>query len=298
MTAVTLDDATEVGDGSLIARHPVSAFFVLTYAISWTIWLGLAATNTGIETGTGFALNLIATAGPTFAGFTLAAALGGGSLRRLLGGLSPSLVSPRWALVALVLPLAMIAIAITISVVAFGGVAPDLGPTSGVGIPFLAVLFGELVRVLFLGGPLQEELGWRGFALPRLQRTRSAWDAALFLGLVWGLWHVPLYFVPDTGQAAAVQDMGSLAFAIGAFVVWTMGLSVLFAWLFNQTGGSLLVVMLLHAAVNVGAFIPAAMGSTGMASTLYAVVTWVVAILVAWRFGRATLSRSRDDPQG
>lgn len=77
---------------------------------------------------------------------------------------------------------------------------------------------------------------------------------------------------------------------IGAFVVWTMGLSVLFTWLFNRTHGSPIVVMLFHASVNLGAFIPGAVESTGAASLLYALATWLVAIAVAWRFGRATLA--------
>jgi CAAX protease family protein len=76
-----------------------------------------------------------------------------------------------------------------------------------------------------------------------------------------------------------------LVFAIAAFVVWTIGLSILFTWLFNQTAGSLLVVILFHAAVNLGAFVPAALGSTGAASFLYAIATWIGALLVAGRFG-------------
>ena len=73
-------------------------------------------------------------------------------------------------------------------------------------------------------------------------------------------------------------------FGITAFVIWTIGLSILFAWLFNQTQGSI-VVILFHAAVNLGAFIPAEVGSTGAASFLYATVTWIVALEVAARSG-------------
>ncbi len=178
----------------------------------------------------------------------------------------------------------MVAPAIAVSVVLMGGAMPVL----------TAVVFGtlvvEFVRVLFLGGPLQEETGWRGFMLPRLQANRSALSAALLLGVVWGLWHIPMYFVPGTGQSETISGGTSPAFAIGAFVVWTMGLSVLFTWLFNQTRGSLLVVMLFHASVNLAAFVPQAVGSTGAASFLYPLITWVVAIVVIQRYGARTLS--------
>jgi hypothetical protein len=143
--------------------------------------------------------------------------------------------------------------------------------------------------VLLLGGPLEEELGWRGFALPRLQARRSAFSASVLLGAIWGIWHIPLYYVSGTGQHETAGAAGT-AFAIGAFVVWTIGLSILFTWLFNQTRGSLIVVMLFHAAVNLGAFVPGAVGSTGAASFLYALVTWIVALVVAARFGHENLA--------
>ena len=82
----------------------------------------------------------------------------------------------------------------------------------------------------------------------------------------------------------------SPAFAIGGFVGWTIGLSVLFTWLFNQTGGALIVVILFHTAVNLAVFLPAAIGSTGAASLLNVLLTWIVAIAVIVRYGRRTLS--------
>jgi membrane protease YdiL (CAAX protease family) len=268
-------------------RYQLLAFVALTFAISWTIWWGMAFGSMTIATTPGSVLNVIATAGPTIAALVLAVALGGGELRRLLGGFSVSLVSGRWLLVALLLPQAMIVVAIAISVAAFGA------PTPVVTIGVVGALAREFVRVLFFGGPLQEELGWRGFALPRLQARRTAFDASVLLGLVWGLWHIPLYFVPGTGQFETVSGATSPAFAIGAFVVWTIGLSILFTWLFNETRGSLIVVILFHASINLGSFVPAAVGSTGAASTLYAVITWIVALVVVSRYGRTTLSGRR-----
>jgi membrane protease YdiL (CAAX protease family) len=158
------------------------------------------------------------------------------------------------------------------------------------------VLLVEFVRILFLGGPLGEELGWRGFALPRLQQRHTALTSSVLLGLVWGLWHIPLYFVPGTGQHEILRTGTSPAFAIGGFVTWTIGLSVLLTWLFNQTRGSLIVVILFHAAVNLAAFLPAAVGSTGSASLLNVLLTWIIAILVVVRFGRGRLGMHGTPP--
>jgi membrane protease YdiL (CAAX protease family) len=272
-----------------LGRHPVVAFVILAYAISWAIWLGMALSDLSIETATGAVLNVVAMAGPSIAALILALALGGGELRRLLGGFSISLVSVGSVAMAVLLPLVMVGIAIAISVGVLGGSAPAF-TTAIVG-----TLVVEWLRILFLGGPLEEELGWRGFALPRLQARRSAFAASILLGLVWGAWHVPLYLIAGTGQAETIAGGGSGAapVLIGAFVVWTMGLAVLFTWLFNITHGSLIVAMLLHASVNLGSFIPGAIGSTGASSTLYALVTWIVALLVVWRYGGETLARGR-----
>jgi hypothetical protein len=261
----------------------VGAFVALTFAISWAIWFAMVAGSVSIETTTGLILNVIATAGPSIAALILAVVTGRGELQRLLGGFSLALVSPSWAVVAVLLPLGMIAIAIAASVVTFGAAIPV------VSVGVLGVLAVEFVRVLFLGGPLEEELGWRGYALRRLQVGRSAFSASVILGLIWGVWHIPLYFVGGTGQNETAASAGA-PFAITAFVVWTIGLSIPFAWLFNQTQGSLIVVMLFHAAVNLGAIVPAAVGSTGAASFLYALVTWIVALIVAARFGHENLA--------
>ena len=236
-----------------------------------------------ITTTTGAVLNIIAIAGPSIAAVLLTIRLG--QFRELLAGFSLSRLSPGWSAVALGLPLAMMAIAIAVSVALLGALTPQL--TSSV----LGVLLVEFVRILFLGGPLGEELGWRGFALPRLQQHRTALTSSALLGVIWGLWHIPLYLVPGTGQHELLRTGTSPTFAIGGFVGWTIGLSVLLTWLFNQTRGSLIVVILFHAAVNLTvAFLPAAVGSAGAASLLNVLLTWIAAIVVVVCFGRSRLA--------
>ena len=267
----------------VVQRHQLATYFGLTFAISWAIWLGLILGSIRIQTLMGAVLNVVAIAGPSIAALVLATVLGRSEVRRLLAGFSLSRLSLRWTAVALVMPLAMMVAAIPVSVAAFGA------PRPGVTFSMAGVVLAEFVRMLFLGGPVEEELGWRGFALPRLQQHRNALDASILLGLIWGFWHLPLYFVLGTGQSEMLRAGTSPAFAIGGFIGWTVGLSVLFTWLFNQTGGSVIVVILFHAAVNLAAFLPTAVGSGGAAPLLNVVITWLVAIGVVVRFGRARL---------
>jgi membrane protease YdiL (CAAX protease family) len=268
---------------AVVRRHQLATYFGLTFAISWAIWLALILGSLDIQTLLGAVLNVVAIGGPSIAALMLATILGRADLRHLLAGFSLSRLTAPWTVVALALPLAMMAVAIVGSAAAFGT------PSRGLTLSLAGVVLAEFVRVLFLGGPMGEELGWRGFALPRMQQQTNALNASILLGLVWGLWHLPLYFVSGTGQSELLGAGASPAFAIGGFLGWTIGLSVLFTWLFNQTGGSLIVVILFHAAVNVAAFLPSAVGSGGSASLLNVLITWLVAIGVVVRFGRARL---------
>jgi membrane protease YdiL (CAAX protease family) len=95
----------------------------------------------------------------------------------------------------------------------------------------------------FFSYGMGEEVGWRGFALPRLQRTRPAANAALLLGLIWACWHLPAFLYRDT-----YVEMGLLGFPM--LLVSVCFASVMFAWLYNSTGGSLLLVILFHVFFN------------------------------------------------
>jgi len=90
-------------------------------------------------------------------------------------------------------------------------------------------------------GPLNEEPGWRGLALSRLQRNHGAIAASILIGVIWGAWHAPLYF---TGIYP-----GGMEAMLGR-ILWTIPLAFLFTWVYNHTRGSLLLTVLLHTAVN------------------------------------------------
>lgn len=133
---------------------------------------------------------------------------------------------------------------------------------------------------MFLIGGGNEELGWRGFALPRLQEGYTDLTASLVIGFLWFLWHLPLFFVEGSSQ------VGVPLYYYGVAVV---ALSVVFTWLYNKTDRSVLLPMVLHASVNTGGILYLSGGAfalqTELANGLYAVTFLGVAITVILVYG-------------
>jgi membrane protease YdiL (CAAX protease family) len=114
---------------------------------------------------------------------------------------------------------------------------------SPLGTPRLAVLAAAFGSILIAGGGM-EEIGWRGFALPRLQKLYSPLIASLLIAIVWALWHLPLYF---NGQYTSGSNTGPAALAGILFrFEWSLPLSVIFTWVYNRSRGSLLIMVLFH----------------------------------------------------
>lgn len=215
----------------LIQQHPLASFFVLSYAISWLLWLPLA--GAGSLTGLGFVMQLLGSLVPSAVAIVLIAVLHGkAGVGKLLRRLLMWRVGVGWY-VAVVLVSALMLGAVGLSVL-LGGDAPDVAVTIP-GVVFLLVLS------IFPGSAGGEEIGWRGFALPHLQRPRSALAASLVLGVAWGVWHLPLFLIG--------QDFRPLSL-FAPFALAVVVLSVFYTWMYNGTGGSLLIVVLFHAASN------------------------------------------------
>lgn len=130
-----------------------------------------------------------------------------------------------------------------------------------------------------------EELGWRGYVLPRLQARYSALVASLVVGVIWALWHLPLWMAPGNTTP------------VGLFVIKVIAESVLYTWLYNNSRGSLLLVTFFHAASNTGgAFLPVATSISGANSdvlVIQIVLEILVAGLVVFTQGAARLSRTQ-----
>jgi membrane protease YdiL (CAAX protease family) len=203
-----------------IRRFPLISFFALAYALTWPL-IPLVSVSP--------LFGFPALFGPALAAIVVAAVVDGRSgLRDLLGRMVCWRVGARWYAVALGLPMVL---ALTAA-----GLNHLLGAQTSVNFGGLSVL-NFVVFILVVG----EELGWRGYALPRLLAERSALAASLLLGALWGAWHMPAFFVPGAPRYG-------LPFA--AFVFLTMAYSVLIGWVYVHTGGSVLVATLLHGAIN------------------------------------------------
>jgi membrane protease YdiL (CAAX protease family) len=275
-----------VGDGSdpavagrirsFVTRQPLTAFFALAIALPWICApLADGIFYSGLPTLLGIALALpfeILVASPLMAALILTAVTGGrGAVTGLLRGFLRWRVGWRWYAVALTLPPAL-AIAPAYLNTLWGAPAPStalLGATTAT----LVVLAVRLVNPW--DGPGSEELGWRGYALPRLQERYSPLTANLILAGVVVTWHLRL--VAD-GDLPAVALIGTLA------------ATLLFGWLYNTTNGSLLLVYLFHA--TDGVLKP---DYTGIDATHYLwlqIAVWaIVAIAVVLYCGRALGSR-------
>ncbi|MBO3084685.1 CPBP family intramembrane glutamic endopeptidase [Cellulomonas fengjieae] len=258
---------------TLIRRHPLTAFFVLAYVGSWVAWspwwlsrsgLGLLPFDLPFSAVAG--INQLGMfAGPFAAGLLVTRITeGSDGLNRLLRRMLQWRAHPAWYVLALVaVPLAVgiwYLLAPGTSVVLEGG---------AVGV--LAVLTTTYLTYL-LGGPIQEEPGWRGFALPRLQDRLHPLTAALVLGVIHCFWHAPLFLTDEWDTAR--QDPSQFP----AYLVLVVSLSFVLSWLANGSRGSLLLVILAHNGVNWALFAagtltgepvennwPAALGLAGLA---------------------------------
>lgn len=261
---------------TLLKRSPLITFFVLAYVIAWSTNLVQARLLSFQlpEPVSDFLVNWA----PGFAALIVAAALSGpGGIRTLLRPLLLWRVSLGWYSVALLLPPLLVLAAIGLSVL-FCGPLPQFSYTFGPQLALLPIL------LLFNMG---EEIGWRGFALPRLQIRQNALNASLILGVIWGLWHAPKFFLAGQGTSA-------LPFFL-AFLVSVIAETILITWVYNNTGGSLLLATLFHFSSDafLTMFLPAWVSPSSIPLTfaLMTLMQVAVSVFVVVYYGPAHLSR-------
>ncbi|MFB6069957.1 MAG: CPBP family intramembrane glutamic endopeptidase [Halanaeroarchaeum sp.] len=215
-----------------ISRHRFVSFLLVTYAFTWTFHGVLFQLNME-QSWTFSVLAGLGAYGPVV-GAALVVWASGGDLRAWIGQAFRWRVAPKWWLIALALPILVI-VGATVIFVLIGGDLVVSGLETVVVYPLL------LLYTLVIGGG-QEELGWRGFAQPLLQERFGALWTALLVGLVWATWHAPLFLLPGATQ-------GGFDFAI--YLGSLLAESVILAWLYNSTRGSVLLAGLFHAGNNV-----------------------------------------------
>jgi membrane protease YdiL (CAAX protease family) len=220
-------------------RHPLGAFFAIAFATTWAyeiVVFGLLGAETIL-------LSIPATFGPALAAVLVTHAVEGNQGLKAFGRrLVLWRVNVRWYLFALLVMPAV--------VVAGYVFLPDAKQNVDGGVFAIAGTYVSVLIILMLLGGGQEEPGWRGFALPRMQERWHPLKASVLLGVLWGSWHLPLFaFLKDYNNA----DPGFWNIA-AMFVVftacYTVALSVILAWLVNNARGSILLAMLAHGSVN------------------------------------------------
>jgi CAAX protease family protein len=277
-----------------INRFSVPLFFLLAYAWSWGCWLStsrileaykdelrgvptiLTVSTIPIIIRIGYAIAaLTATFSPAISAIILTAAIGGkAALREYFGRLVKWRVGIRYYLAAFLIPPAMLILRFGLIILLGGKLQTDISTAN-----FLGALGMFLNYFLIAGG--QEELGWRGFAQPKVQEKFSLAFTSLIIGVLWFFWHLPLYlWVPDVPQHGQ-----SLIFAL----LFQISFCFTFTWLYNRTQ-SILMPMLLHATFN---FL-SSLWLVSVSGTQAELISWIALILpclvlgvwLIWREGR------------
>jgi membrane protease YdiL (CAAX protease family) len=256
------------------------AYFLLTFAISWAIEVPLALQAQGLmHNVVPLWLHYITSLGPLLAASIVTlASRGPADIVRLFSGLARWRARPVYWIVAVVAPCAVFLLIVLATAIAQGA-WPDLGSLGRPDyLPAIGILPTLLLWTVTFG--MGEEVGWRGFALPRLQSARSAFSASMLLGAFWAVWHLPALFYRDT-----YVEMGWLVIPM-LLTVAVVG-STMYTWLYNGTQGSLLIPVIFHGLFDFFSVWPAGVIGPGMVMTVL-MVFWAVRVFKL--DGPATLS--------
>lgn len=275
------------GSSNWIKRNSLVTYFIMAYGITWI--LSILATESllpfQIPTAIIAFSAIVLHYGPSLAAIIVAGIVGGkSSIRKLLAGLREWRVGIHWYLFVLLFPTVLRLIAVGLGVL-LGSTFPKFASANSVpgGIHPLLLPVLVVVGVLFQTG-IAEEIGWRGYALPKLQTSLNALVSSLILGLVWGLWH----YHPRNWPILAPLGFW--------YMFMVIPFTIIFTWVYNNTKGSLLIAVLFHTASNTADWLVPIMPSSTSASgmipfILTGVLLWIVAITVIITFGSAHLSR-------
>jgi pimeloyl-ACP methyl ester carboxylesterase/membrane protease YdiL (CAAX protease family) len=244
---------------ALVRRRPLVVYFVLAYVLAWALFPLIEISQL---------FGLLGLFAPALAAVLTSALVGGrGQVSSLLRSLSLWRVGAGWYALALGLPI-LISLAI-LGVAILGG-----APTSIRMSPISAL--SALVFVLVVG----EELGWRGFAQPTLERSRTPLVAAITVGILWGFWHLPTFLLPGLPQAGI---------PFPAFLAFTTAASIVLAWLMRRSGGSVIIATLFHGSFNTFGFLTPSLTLAErwwLTAVIYSLAATLVVVLdkgMAWR---------------
>lgn len=259
---------------SWLQRNSLLGYFILAYAISWSIGIPLALIAQGkVDWKIPSYIHYFYAYGPMLAALIMTGLTKGkAGIADIFKRLTNWRMSPLWWLIAISPLIGYAVVVIVLRLIQ--GTWADLNLLGEVNfLPNLGA--GALLLWIFTYG-MGEEIGWRGYALPRLQEKMSALNATLVLGVLWALWHLPIFFY-----------LFDPAIAIGWFFGLMSG-AILFTWLYNSTGGNLLAVALWHGAFN---FITASAAGEGLGAAIMSTLVMVWAVALIFIYKPANLSK-------
>ncbi len=220
-------------------------FFLFTFLWTWVCYFTIILMKLDPYQGTGMVLLILGGCSPTFVGLIMAMATYGKEerisyLRRIL---KPGRIKAVWWLFILLAFPVIFAASIGLDML-LGGSLP--GMVNAKAIWANPVSFFPLLLLSFMSGPFSEELGWRGYALDKLLDRYGFAKGSTLLGLIWGAWHLPLYFMPQTWHG----KMGFGLTGFWMFLLLSVGLSFIMSHVYLKTQRSILSAMLLHLMSN------------------------------------------------
>jgi membrane protease YdiL (CAAX protease family) len=209
----------------------IAIFLLITFAWTWSFFSAVQFSSNGhySEAPLGVWPIILGAFGPSVAAFdiTIRKHGGNGAWQFLKRGFQLRFSALVYAFLIIV-PTAIVAIANSLT----GGGIPSLSPS----------ILGIFVLIFFLGGSFGEEFGWRGFLFPKLTEKYRPIAAAVILGIVWAIWHLPLFWISGTSQFTT---------PFWLYLIYILALSVQYAWVYLRTDGNLFACLLLHTFTNI-----------------------------------------------
>jgi membrane protease YdiL (CAAX protease family) len=245
-------------------------FFLITFIFSWLSWVPIISFDLStVESPIGASLFMLGGFGPSIVGSIFILRSEKEEERKNLWNriFDPRRIGWPWLLGALLIYPIIFLISV-LMILPFGGTWPEAEPLMtmlmGVG-PFVL----NTIIILLLG-PVSEEVGWRGYALEKMQQFESPMRATLIIGVIWWAWHLPLFFMPSTLHGS----QGLLSFFTVGYFFTVLSYSILFTWLYNNTRQSILITILAHFSINftIGTLSP-------FDGSLFAITTVLILIL-------------------
>lgn len=260
-------------------------YFAATFLWTWLLWGIAIITKASMESGNGIGLLLLGVAGPMVTGITFTYLTRDKEGRRDYWKriIDFKRIGIQWYLVIFLFVPAMHIVSALLDVL-FGGGGTTWGEAArGVVENPLSIIASILFASLI---PFIEELGWRGYVLDRLQERHNALISSLILGVVWSLWHLPMFFIEGSYQAGL--GIGTLEFWL--FFLSIVPLTFVFTWIFNNNHRSTLAVILFHAMVN---FTGELILLSKNADTIYSLLWFAVALGITLIWGAQSFTRTQ-----